>query len=345
MTIKSKYVVRVNGRGNAWPIPLGETHPFYDISNYEDFANASFSIIKYSGKNYIQENIEWEVLIDAGHGAVQYLLKNSNRIPEAIFLTHPHIDHTLGIDWIIQSHYRKHKTKYTIYSTLYCWETVKQSFPHLIDMVDFYELIYGESTVLFDELKLTCFPAYHGHFAFGSSILLFALNNKKIMFTGDILLPMLLKRDLKIIHDVDLLVADANNRFPYPKSNHWSITNSNDLKFDDKYYETWFNELTSLEMIAPHNHKMSSKGIISYLNAWHSEFSKNNLVTNIYDFTSILNASNVWLVHYSGKEDEKHHNHKILNDRELTNWVNNNKPSMLNNTFFNAVKSGNTYHI
>ena len=32
----------VHGRGNAWPVPLGETHPFYDNTDYRDLANAAF---------------------------------------------------------------------------------------------------------------------------------------------------------------------------------------------------------------------------------------------------------------------------------------------------------------
>ena len=38
--------VRINGRGNAWPIVLGQDHPFYDRTNIQDLANASASIIK-----------------------------------------------------------------------------------------------------------------------------------------------------------------------------------------------------------------------------------------------------------------------------------------------------------
>jgi len=71
----SSIYIRVNGTGNAWPVLLGTEHPFYDQSQYRELSNASFSIIKASGLPFTKKNIEWEVLIDAGHGIVQYLLQ------------------------------------------------------------------------------------------------------------------------------------------------------------------------------------------------------------------------------------------------------------------------------
>ena len=38
----SKYFIRVNGVGNAWPVPLGTGHPFYDAGEPEQLANVSF---------------------------------------------------------------------------------------------------------------------------------------------------------------------------------------------------------------------------------------------------------------------------------------------------------------
>lgn len=333
-----QYKVRVNGRGNAWPIPLGESHAFYDISNYEDLANASFSIIKSSnGKT------EWEILIDAGHGIVQYLLQHSNRIPEAIFLTHPHIDHTLGIDWIIQSHFRKNKTKYPVYTTAFCWEIVKQSFPHLIDMVDFQELIYGEELTLFNELKIKAFPSYHGPYAYGASMLFLQLHSKKVLFTGDILLPMLRNADMQEISNLDLLVADANNRFPYPKSNHWSVCSSVEFEFDRHFYLEWFETVSGSKMIIPHIQKTSSKLIQDYLNDWLIDFNKKNLTGSIFSFAQIIKPKEIWLVHYSGKEDDKYHKQAILTDKELTKWCNNAKGNKLQLSDFKAIKIGDIY--
>lgn len=345
MINNSKYFVRVNGRGNAWPIPLGETHDFYDINNIADLANASFSILKYKNEDFSQKNIEWEILIDAGHGVVQYLLQNSNRIPEAIFITHPHIDHTLGIDWIVQSHFRKHSKKYPVYASAYCWEIVKQSFPHLIDMVEFKELSYGNEIVLYDEIKCTAFPSYHGQQAFGASMLSFKLNNKKLLYTGDIILPMLRKKDVEAYKNVDLLIADANNRFPYPKSNHWSVCAELKFDFESSYFLNWLEKITSTFLIIPHIHQGTSNESIEYLNNWLIDYKMNDLPKSIFEFAEILNARNIWLVHYSGKEDFKYHQQAIMNDEDLTNWCNKNRPRSLPDGIFRAPKVGDKYAI
>ena len=44
----NKYYLRINGRGNAWPIPLGQKHPFYSSGDEIDYANASFSIMEFT---------------------------------------------------------------------------------------------------------------------------------------------------------------------------------------------------------------------------------------------------------------------------------------------------------
>ena len=258
----SQLYVRINGKGNAWPVILGQDHPFYNRSNLEELANASCSIIKSEHDNINVHNIEWEVMIDAGHGAVQYLLKNCNRIPDALCITHPHIDHTLGIDWIIQSYYKTYKKQYPVYCTALCWERTLTSFPHLKEMVNFKELIpFKEKEVTeADHLTVIPFPVYHGQSAVGAVMLNFKYNeeskSKKMLFSGDILCPILRKDDYSYLHDLDLFIADANNRFPYPKSNHWSILNGiNGIDSDIlKYFKK---EITLANILYPHIHNCS----------------------------------------------------------------------------------------
>src|SRR4030043_1913809 len=95
--------IRVNGCSNAWPVFLGTEHPFYNRMVTDDLGSASYSVMGCMGKNFSQRTIEWEVVIDAGHNTVPFLLKNENRIPDALLLTHGHLDHILGADWIAQS--------------------------------------------------------------------------------------------------------------------------------------------------------------------------------------------------------------------------------------------------
>jgi len=80
----STTAIRIYGRGNTRPVLLGQSHPMYLPNIAEDYANASFSIVRYEGSKPLTENIQWEILIGAGHGIVPSLLKNNNRIPDAI---------------------------------------------------------------------------------------------------------------------------------------------------------------------------------------------------------------------------------------------------------------------
>ena len=50
-------------------------------------------------------------------------------------------------------------------------------------------------------------------------------STKKLLLTGDILCPLLSKKDIEGFQDIELMLVDCNNRFPYPKSNHWSFSN------------------------------------------------------------------------------------------------------------------------
>ena len=239
----SKYKIRTNGRGNAWPIILGKTHPLYDINNVDDYANSSFSIIKYNKQETI---IEKELLVDAGHGVIQYLLKHNNRIPEAVVLTHPHIDHSLSLDWIAQSFFKTTNKKYPLYASKMCWDLSLQFFPHLKNIVQFKELLPGKQITIEEltDLKLTFYPVFHGESALGAGMLYFELpeNNsfRNAIFTGDLLCPLLRKKDYEVLQGCEVVYADANNRYPYPNSNHWSIINDyTDNRRNDVATQKW----------------------------------------------------------------------------------------------------------
>ena len=324
----SQIQVRINGRGNAWPVIIGEDHPFYDRCNYEDMANASCSIIKASIDNPATKDVEWDLMIDAGHGAVQYLLKYCNRIPEALFLTHHHIDHTLGIDWIIQSYYKLHQKPYPVYATRLCWEKTKQAFPQLTPMVDFKELIPFKEIII-DEAKdvsLIPFPVYHGQSAEGASMLYFKVKEndqyKRILITGDILCPLLREQDYDIISNVDILVADANNRFPYPKSNHWSILNGVNNQ-PSEILNKFIMSNTIAILLFPHLKKQTSDNYsCSFDYFFNNQKQISDFQFSIYDFVRRTNPKICVLVHYSGTEDEKYYNHSRLSDLELNDWLN-----------------------
>ncbi|MEN8120117.1 MAG: MBL fold metallo-hydrolase [Bacteroidota bacterium] len=316
--------IRTNGRGNAWPVPLGQEHPFYDKSKFEDLANASFSIIE-SNKD---KSINKELLIDAGHGAIQYLIKFNNRIPDAIFLTHPHIDHTLSIDWVVQSYRRQYNKKYPVYASPLCWEQTLEAFPQLEKLVEFKPLLAGKLCKIdeFPGMKVIFYPVFHGESAAGAGMLLFEYEKgQKALFTGDILLPLLRKRDFEYLQNCDVVYTDANNRYPYPNSNHWSVYRPELI--GEKKSELLSGWLKSKGnninwFIRPNLPIKFNKTIHGYFEEFLKEkFNGQGLVLSVFDFSNKINAKNIHLVHYSGSEDFKYYKKNILDTDELQSWV------------------------
>jgi phosphoribosyl 1,2-cyclic phosphodiesterase len=325
--------LRINGRGNAWPVFLGQEHPFYNRQKYEDLANASCSLLKKSDTK--NEKIEWELLIDAGHGTVQYLLQNHNRIPEAIFITHPHIDHFLGIDWIIQSYFNACQKPYPVYATILTWKKIVSALPHLERVVHFNELIPYSSVTLneISDIQVTAYPVYHGQNAEGASMFLFEVEGKKVLFTGDILCPLLKETDFAKLKNIDFLVTDANNRFPYPQSNHWSITSKID-KNKPPFLADYINKHSVKFLLSPHLKPSVpiyySKCFDYFLN---SKFTIQHFIFDSLSFIEKIQPEQVVFLHYSGSEDEKYYQESILNSNELQIWTQN----VIQNHFIEAT--------
>jgi hypothetical protein len=327
----SKYFVRVNGVGNAWPVPLGRDHPFYDPDVPEQLANASFSLIRTSGGKPVADNIEWEILIDAGHGIVQYLIKNGNRLPDATVLTHAHLDHTLSLDWIIQSYYRYHKKqkKYPLYASPPAWEFLAASFPQLPQLTDHRKLIPGQAGEIpgIPEIRLSSFPVFHGERAPGPLMLVFEINlpdadTVKILFSGDLLCPLLRKADYRFLKDSDMVFLDANNRFPYTSSNHWSICSEGPggMK-ESKYLSSYRRQLSCTRLIA----NQLSMPADELTHAYFDEFlayCDESIPFSVFDFCRRITPKNALLVHYSGMEDLNHNAEALLNQVQLENWAN-----------------------
>ncbi|MBN1184710.1 MAG: MBL fold metallo-hydrolase [Bacteroidales bacterium] len=329
--------IRVNGTGNAWPTFIGEQHPFYWDGQPESMANASFSVFGWEGKSFGNESIKWSLLIDAGHGAVQQIIKNENRIPEAILLTHHHLDHTLGIDWVIQSYSYKHnkKKKYPVYASSLCWEQTVSAYPGLKDIVEFTELEPGKSIEIkqVPGANLTGYPVYHGSRAYGAMMLVIETENrKKIVFTGDCLCPLLRKKDIENITGPDFLFVDSNNRFPYPLSNHFSISRFYPEGNHENFLKKWLQQITLQDLLVPH--KSASKELDK---EYFREFQKENqelngLCFSVLDFIQLIKPLKTGLVHYGGIEDEKYYREKKLTKRELEAWI-------LRNTCNEKIKS------
>ncbi len=312
------YHLRINGRGNAWPVPIAQVHPFYSLPGAPDYANASYSLLRKdeSGK------VVMDLLVDAGHGIVPFLLRHGNRIPDALLITHPHFDHTLGMDWIIQSYYRFHgNRRYPVYATRGCQEQIIATMPHMADLVAFTDLPYGvpvEVPEAGEGITVTAYPVYHGPHARAAAMLRVAVPQagQQLLFTGDVLLPLLRQRDLEALNDVDWLLTDANNRFPYPKTNHWSVSRHPQ---DERYLEPWLQALTPEGLMAPHN--FQSYDNYSYLLGFFEDFpDKKNYFLTLLDFALRVRPRNLLLAHYSGLEDEKYYGEEVLDTAGLQSW-------------------------
>lgn len=341
----SRTYIRVNGVGNAWPVPLGTSHPFYDASDPENLANVSFSILKVSGNpgsdGINPESIEWEVLVDAGHGIVQYMIRHGNRMPDAVVLTHAHLDHTLSLDWIIQSyyrHYRKEKSM-PLHASRPAWEFFSSSFPQLPPLTLYRELKPGVKTGIegIGGLKLTPFPVYHGESARGSGMLLFEFQSEtpggtgnepevnnpvRILFSGDILCPLLRRADYRLLENCDMAFLDSNNRFPYTSSNHWSICSEGaDGKSESKFLKSWRQQVSCTHLMAPHLPVKRDPEVHAYFDEFLA-YCDETMPLSVFDFCSRVRPRRVMLVHYSGMEDMNHHGEDLMNPVQLENWAN-----------------------
>jgi len=311
----------IHGRGNAWPVSLGETHPFYNRNDPRDLSNAAFSLVASDGDQLLAD-----VLVDAGHGTIQSLISGSNRIPHCICLTHGHMDHTLSVDWVVQSFWRKHEKQklYPVYATTSVYQFLVRSYPHLEPLIEFRELRPGV-TVQMDHapsFKLTAYPVYHGKSAVGASMLLFETAKSRVLFTGDLLSPLLRRRDYQQLKGVDLLVVDTNNRFPWPRTNHWSFAGHPENPLErSEVLQSFLEKLTWEDVTAHHEGSDSRLPSRDYFQQLKSEWDLTRQPFTLLEFLKMMEPKLVVPVHYSGSEDLKYYDEAIFTPSQLSSWA------------------------
>ena len=323
--------IRVNGCGNAWPVFLGTEHPFYNRQVTDDLGSASYSIIGCLGEKYSQKVIDWEVVVDAGHNTVPFLLKNENRIPEALFLTHGHLDHILGADWIAQSlnFTSTNHEKLPLYTTALCWQQVLQTIPHIRNAISFNELKPGrkEQVKQVPGLSVTAFPVYHGDGAPGSAMLLMEYekgeNPSRVLFTGDLLFPLLRNEDYTILSKAEILYIDCSNRFSYPASNHISFTVTDPEKgIVSHYLNDWKRKNPIDRLVANQLQDNSDEEYKRYLNRFLLQNSDyKNIPFSVMEFLEKTGIQWVHLVHYFGHHDKAFYRQDMLDPKTLKDWA------------------------
>ena len=315
----SSVQIIVHGRGNAWPVPLGETHPFYDRTDPGDLSNASYSLLA-SGP----AGVAADILVDAGHGTIQSLIKGMNRIPDTICLTHGHMDHTLGVDWVVQSYWRKYHRRYPLYCTAPVFDFLISSYPQLADLIGHRELEPGVPVAIEGEshFTVTAYPVYHGRSAVGASMLLFRSGQHRVLFTGDLITPLLRSSDYRVLKDADLVVADCNNRFPYPGANHWSFAGKpEDPLVRSEKLNDFLDGLKPEDLTRPHDPGHAGEAARSYFGAFARDFDPGKQPFTILEFLKKITPRRVVLVHYSGSEDLKYYREPVLTEGELFSWA------------------------
>jgi glyoxylase-like metal-dependent hydrolase (beta-lactamase superfamily II) len=361
----SRQVLKIHGRGNAWPVLLGQEHPFYKREDYRDLANASYSLRMKDGKGR-----EVELLVDAGQGTIQSLLGDRNQIPQGICLTHGHMDHILGVDWVVQSHRRgmEEAAPYPLYAPAPVQEALLNNYPYLEEHISFLPLSPGTPRPLstltgqarLEEAQLTAYPVYHGSYARGASMLLFRLGRKRVLFTGDLITPLLRNRDREALRGADLVVVDCNNRFSWPRTNHWSFAGLPDHPLDrSPQLMDYLEHIKPGDFIQPHlgeeartkakafmdgeaptkakafmdgEAPTKSKAFMdgeapirAYLDELAADWARDpqwqEQPFSILEFCRLYQPRKVILVHYSGAEDVKHHGQPQLSAPQLEEWA------------------------
>lgn len=324
--------IRVNGRGNAWPLELGANNSRHSAlqKHPEEYANTSFSILKVDETAEIH-NVQWEILFDIGQGIVPFLVNNGNRLPDAVIISHSHFDHICGLYWLVSSYSRNKSQErpLPVYASKPCWEAVMRVFGFLKKDMQWRELVPGQYQTLEEApgLSVLSFPVFHGELVPGASLLMFEYGTetsspRKAIFTGDLFCPLLREQDFKLLQEADVIYADANTRFPCPLTNHWSIVPYAPAHLLEP--ESWNSKRLDVDLprfIAPH-----LKGVGTETHRFLNQFindvvSGQQLCFSLFDFARRVNPKLIQLVHYSGYEDVEYYEQNILDDEQLLDWT------------------------
>lgn len=320
-------VIRINGRGNAWPLELGTRgtrHRSLRCSASE-YANTSLSILGYASMD--DEEPQWEVLFDVGQGVLPFLVQNGNRLPDAVLLSHPHYDHVSGLDWLGASHRRNRdgQAKLPVFTTAPCWMDIISHYPWLSADFDPVALELRQRTNIdvAPGLSVTAFSVFHGAYAPGACLMLIEYVGKsgqaKAILSGDLLCPLIEPHDYDLLKEAAVAYVDANTRFPCPRSGHWSIVEKSSPVAESLM--AWIGKQDIDRLLAPH---VGARGFEAFAESFKRSIdSLHQLCWSINSFVERAAPRSVALVHYSGYEDVTDHQETILIDTDLLEWVGN----------------------
>ncbi len=252
--------VRVNGHHHAFQGELGRDTPRDRYLRADPYhaANTSCSVLLRAAAS---GRIALHLLFDAGLGVVNRLLdwaaRGGPQIVDAVFLTHPHLDHYAELDRLANSLQRARRLqgdeswRLPVYCTAPCAAQAfgeRGAFAWLAVPGRYGRITHHPVTpcrpVRFpvEDAAVTVTPVsvYHGPTAPGAVIYVVEGAGRKVIFAWDVLrvveepeVPSEAERAVHVtalpavqaglVRDADLLFLDANTWHPHPATGHLSM--------------------------------------------------------------------------------------------------------------------------
>jgi len=237
---------------------------------------------------------------------------------------------------------------YPLYATEPVYNFLIQSYPHLENLIEHKPLLPGVTLRVREKfpVQVTSYPVYHGESAVGASMLLFTAGHKRILFTGDMLSPLLRTVDYKAMHGTDLLVVDTNNRFPYPQTNHWSFSGDpGDPMLRSDHLRSYIENTGIDDMLRPHKGTGADQESSAYFSTLRKEYDSATQPFTILEFIKKIQPKAVMLVHYSGSEDTTCYGESILSKSGLFQWADETARSAGLETSFIIPSAGKILHV
>jgi hypothetical protein len=259
---------------------------------------------------------------------------NGNRLPDYVAFTHPHLDHTGGLDTLVidnRRHFseqqRQLPDRLRVLMTEPCWRELTKPgrFDYLERDMDWRVLRPGQPRVIEGTpFTMRAFPVYHGEYAPGASIFAVECQGAKAIFSWDLLCPLLRQRDLDYLSNADVLYVDCNTRHPWPRSGHWSLSPNGPNGAAASALLDWTTSHRGAPWFLSRPHLQVGPDDItaSYIDEFlREQYDVSTLYWSICEFAQRVRPRKIMLVHFSGWEDAQHYGIRLPSDKALLRWA------------------------